>query len=269
MRWSISPSAKASRTSSSDNRLARGGACCSGSIVDRFLREVRNATVQVVPVGRLAETPPMTRPRNDDDAPNQLFLGYGGFLLALVVLGGWSAQTLREMSTVSLRIISENYDSVVAAQDMKESLERQDSSALFDLLGQRERARQQAADHRVRFDAALRRPPPTSPSQARPSIRSISAGRDEYYRLFDAFLRVWRERNRLYFETLEPRFNAVRADCASPAAEPGGHAPQSRLASATARRWFGLTLLLGLALMVVGIAVEVSLTRSILGPFGS
>ena len=59
------------------------------------------------------------------------------------------------MSAVSGRIIAENYDSVVAAQDMKESLERQDSAALFDLLGQRDRASRQAAEHRARFDAAL------------------------------------------------------------------------------------------------------------------
>jgi hypothetical protein len=49
----------------------------------------------------------------------KLLLGYGGFILALAVLGGWSARTLNQMSAVSGRIIAENYDSVVAAQDMK------------------------------------------------------------------------------------------------------------------------------------------------------
>jgi len=85
----------------------------------------------------------------------KLLLGYVGFVLALGLLGGWSARTLREMSAVSGRIISENYDSVVAAQNMKESLERQDSAALFDLLGQHQRARRQVDEHRTRFDAAL------------------------------------------------------------------------------------------------------------------
>ena len=70
----------------------------------------------------------------------KLLLGYSGFVLALAVLGGWSARTLSQMSAVSGRIIAENYDSVVAAQDMKESLERQDSAALFELLGEHERA---------------------------------------------------------------------------------------------------------------------------------
>ena len=86
---------------------------------------------------------------------NKLLLGYAGFVLALGLLGAWSARTLNQMSAVSGRIIAENYDSVVAAQDMKESLERQDSAALFDLMGQQDRARRQVAEHRARFDAAL------------------------------------------------------------------------------------------------------------------
>ena len=65
----------------------------------------------------------------------KLLLGYTGFILALGVLGAWSARTLSQMSAVSGRIISENYDSVVAAQDMKESLERQDSAARIRAAG--------------------------------------------------------------------------------------------------------------------------------------
>ena len=83
----------------------------------------------------------------------KLLVGYAGFVLALGVIGTWSARTLSQMSAVSGRIIAENYDSVVAAQDMKESLERQDSAALFDLLEQHDRARRQHAEHRRRFNA--------------------------------------------------------------------------------------------------------------------
>src|SRR5471030_2490883 len=85
----------------------------------------------------------------------KLVVGYAGFVLALAVLGTWSARTLSQMSAVSGLIIAENYDSVVAAQDMKESLERQDSAAVFDLLAEHDRARRQASEHRARFDAAL------------------------------------------------------------------------------------------------------------------
>src|SRR4029450_6150514 len=82
----------------------------------------------------------------------KLLLSYLIFVAALVVLGGWSALRLREMGSVSRRIISNNYDSVVAAQEMKESLERQDSAALFALLGARDKAEIQLREHRERFD---------------------------------------------------------------------------------------------------------------------
>src|SRR5690349_24467726 len=87
----------------------------------------------------------------------KLLIGYGIFIAALVVLGAWSAWRLHDMGKVSRRIMSENYDSVVAAQEMKESLERQDSAALFALLGARERALTQLREHRTRFDQNLQK----------------------------------------------------------------------------------------------------------------
>jgi len=198
----------------------------------------------------------------------KLVLGYGGFILALAILGAWSAQTLKQMSAVSRRIISENYGSVVAAQDMKESLERQDSAALFDLLGQHDRGIRQMREHRLRFDAAFEKAASNITEGGESAIVSaIQSGRDEYYQLFDAFLHASGDRSRQYFETLEPRFNAVRADC-----DRLLHVNQEAMrhkadvASATARRWFFLTLGLALGLMGVGIAVELSLASTILGP---
>src|SRR5579862_6530864 len=109
----------------------------------------------------------------------KLLLGYAGFVLALGILGAWSARTLSQMSAVSGRIIAENYDSVVAAQDMKESLERQDSAATFDLLGQHERARSQDAEHRARFDAALDKAAANITEVGEPeAVAAIRRGRD-------------------------------------------------------------------------------------------
>src|SRR6202795_4122063 len=119
----------------------------------------------------------------------KLRLGYAGFVLALGVLGAWSARTLRQMSAGAGRIIAENYDSVVAAQDMKESLERQDSAALFALLGQHERARAQLREHRRRFNAAFEKAAHniTEPGEGA-LIEAIRHDRDLYYHLFDTFL---------------------------------------------------------------------------------
>jgi len=198
----------------------------------------------------------------------KLLLGYSGFILALGLLGAWSARTLSQMSAVSRLIISENYDSVVAAQDMKESLERQDSAAVFSLLGEHERAARQAAEHRLRFNAALDKAAANiTEAGESETIAAIRNGRDDYYRRFDAFLGASGDRTALYFRDLEPRFNAVRADC-----DRLLHLNQEAMrrkadrASGTARRWYFITLGLALTLMVAGVGVEFSLSNAIIGP---
>ena len=113
----------------------------------------------------------------------RLLATYLVFVAALFALGAWSAWRLEEVGAVSQRILSENYESVVAAQAMKESLERQDSAALFAELGRAERARRQLEEHRQRFDAALDRAAGniTEPGEEA-TIAAIRRGRDEYYR---------------------------------------------------------------------------------------
>src|SRR6185295_17708400 len=142
----------------------------------------------------------------------RLLTGYGIFIAALVALGAWSAWRLHDMGKVSRRIISENYDSVVAAQEMKESLERQDSAALFILLGARERGMTQLREHRARFDqsfnTAAHNITETGESAA---IAAIQRDRDIYYQRFETFLANSTRDD--YFTQLEPQFNQLRADC--------------------------------------------------------
>src|SRR6266550_608189 len=119
----------------------------------------------------------------------KLLFSYLLFVAALVVLGGWSAWRLREMGGVSRRIISNNYDSVVAAQEMKESLERQDSAALFALLGARDKATTQLREHRARFDANFQKAANNITETGEPeAIEAIRRDREAYYQMFDAFL---------------------------------------------------------------------------------
>ncbi len=198
----------------------------------------------------------------------KLLVGYAGFVLALGVLGAWSARTLNQMSAVSGLIIAENYDSVVAAQDMKESLERQDSAAAIDLLGQRERARAQVAEQRLRFDAALEKAALNITETGEADIvAAIRAGREEYYRRFDAFLTQGGDRAAWYFESLEPQFHTVGSACdALLRINQEAMRRKADEASHIARRWFFVTLALAVGLMLAGIGVEVSLSNAILGP---
>jgi two-component system, NtrC family, sensor histidine kinase KinB len=198
----------------------------------------------------------------------RLLIGYAGFVVSLGVLGAWSARTLRQMSAVSGRIISENYDSVVAAQDMKESLERQDSAAVFDLLGEHDRARRQAAEHRARFNNAFDRAAANITEIGEPEVvDSIRRERDTYYREYDAFLAATGNRTAQYFQVLEPRFDTVRAEC-DQLLRLNQEAMRRKAAAAvaTAQRFYLITLALVLVLMAVGVGVGLRLSNSILKP---
>src|SRR5215467_7155748 len=119
---------------------------------------------------------------------SKLLFGYLVFVAALVVLGAWSAWRLREMGSVSSRIIANNYDSVVAAQEMKESLERQDSAAVFALLGATDKATAQLREHRARFDANFQKAANNITEVGeREVVENIRRNRDLYYQMFDSF----------------------------------------------------------------------------------
>jgi two-component system, NtrC family, sensor histidine kinase KinB len=208
----------------------------------------------------------------------KLLFSYLIFVTALLVLGGWSAWRLREMGSVSRRIISNNYDSVVAAQEMKESLERQDSAALFALLGAREKAMAQLREHRARFDENFQKAANNITEVGEPeAIETIRRDHDIYYQMFDAFMNrvVGREnasgeelaeRNE-YFTRLEPQFNKLRAECEhllqlNQRAMLG----KSEAAAGVAQLWFYRTLLIAGALIAASTLLAFFLANRIVEP---
>jgi len=197
---------------------------------------------------------------------SRLLTGYSVFILALVVLGAWSAWRLHDMGKVSRRIISENYDSVVAAQEMKESLERQDSAALFALLGAREKALAQLREHRARFDQNLSKAANniTEPGESE-AIIAIERDREIYYQRFDAF--IPKPTAAEYFSKLEPQFNQLRGDCEhllqlNQRAMLG----KSEAAAGVAQLWFYRTLLIASLLVAISLALAFLLAQTIVGP---
>src|SRR5262245_37114788 len=180
----------------------------------------------------------------------KLLLGYSIFVIALLALGGWSAWRLGQMSGVTRLILSNNYDSVVAAQDMKESLERQDSAAVFFLLGRQRRAAAQLREHRQRFDAAFEKAAHniTEPGEDR-LIEMIRGERDEYYRSFDALPAGGSDQSEYYFGRLEPLFNRLRGHCDDLLRlNQSAMLAKSDAAAKVARRWFFMTLALAATL---------------------
>jgi two-component system, NtrC family, sensor histidine kinase KinB len=214
----------------------------------------------------------------------KLILGYLVFIAALILLGGWSAWRLHDMGNVSRRIISENYDSVLAAQEMKESLERQDSAALFALLGAKEKALTQLRDHRARFDEnfqeAANNITETGESAA---IDAIRRDRDLYYQRFDSFITKAIEEGNAqpagsafnassslreeYFTQLEPQFSKLRADCEHLLQlNQRAMVAKSEAAAGVAKLWFERTLLIAGVLVVAGLFLAFFLANRIVGP---
>lgn len=195
-------------------------------------------------------------------------------LLALAGLGAWSAWRLWDMGEVSSRIIADNYASVVAAQQMKESLERQDSAALFALMGERERAARQLAEHRARFAAALEIAAGNITEEGEPDIvRSIRTQEEHYSATLDRLLATLSDEPSGgpadYFTEVEPAFNLLRADCdrlltLNQAAMQRKSADAARIA----RQNFVTAVLLALALTVAGTLVAALVARTILRPIG-
>jgi len=205
----------------------------------------------------------------------KLLLGYLVFVAALVVLGAWSAWRLREMGGVSRRIIANNYDSVVAAQEMKESLERQDSAALFALLGATDKARSQLREHRARFDVNFQKAANNITEVGEPeAIENIRRDRDDYYQMCDqlfaqatARTAVAEAEREAYFTRLEPQFSKLRADCEHLLQlNQRAMLAKSEAAAGVAQLWFYRTLLIAGTLVTAGVILAFVLSNRIIEP---
>lgn len=85
----------------------------------------------------------------------KLVLGFGGLLLIIVLLGLQSITKVTELGGAIDVILRENYQSVIACQQMKESLERMDSGTLFILSGYEKEGKDIIERNMVEFDKAL------------------------------------------------------------------------------------------------------------------
>ena len=195
-----------------------------------------------------------------------------GMLLALAGLGAWSAWRLWDMGLVSNRIIADNYASVVAAQQMKESLERQDSAVLFALMDERARAERQLAEHRARFASALAVAAGniTEDGEA-PVIAAITDQVDRYTAIVDRLMAVVKTGQpagvRVYFAEAEAAFALLRARCDQLLTlNQEAMQRKSAGAAAIARGNFVTAVLLALALTLTGTLVAALVARTILRP---
>src|SRR4051794_8240400 len=143
----------------------------------------------------------------------KLLLAQAPLAVALAMVGVFSVFVISYLGSHSQTILRDNYRSVLAAQRMKEAIERLDSGALFIIAGQREKGVLQAAANRKRFAAELQVEEDniTEPGETA-GARQLHRLWDGYQQGFDALTQLpdSAAAAELYFRTLEPAFLAVK-----------------------------------------------------------
>jgi NtrC-family two-component system sensor histidine kinase KinB len=131
-------------------------------------------------------------------------------LAALVLISVAAGVAVSYLGASADTILKDNYRSVLAAQRMKESLERLDSAALFLVAGRRAEAEPLIARHlgSVERELAFEERNITEPGEAS-AARALRARWQAYRDAYDAFVAAGGERE-AYFARLEPRFLEVK-----------------------------------------------------------
>ncbi|MCC6445890.1 MAG: HAMP domain-containing protein [Armatimonadetes bacterium] len=136
-------------------------------------------------------------------------------LLMLAVMGVASINFFRLGRSID-RILQDNYKSVIAAQDMKEALERMDSSATFFLAGQVAKARKQYQTHWPRFQSAYHIEANNITEHGEQAIADDIGWKSTAFRLavekllYDDPPMTTHQARTYYFERLEPAFLALK-----------------------------------------------------------
>jgi NtrC-family two-component system sensor histidine kinase KinB len=150
-----------------------------------------------------------------------LLLGYGVAFALMSLVVAWAIANLLTLGHASSAILRENYRSIVAAENMVATLERQDSAVLLLLLGDTEKGTQQFRDNEALFLQWLARAKDNLTIEGEGDlVASIETDFAAYRRLpFDLIHIATGEAatpaagSPLYFESIYPAFAEVRAAC--------------------------------------------------------
>ncbi len=202
----------------------------------------------------------------------KFLLGVAPLLAITIGLGLWATVMFIRLGGNIDVILRENYRSVLAAQRMKEALERMDSALLFVVSGQEQRGVEQFHEYQAVLEKNLRFEEGniTLPHE-RQLADELKALFSRYLVLAERYFAMPAEENqariRLYFSELLPTFDQIknRADMVLEINQRNMEVMdlRARSAASSATRWMVLILLGALTL---GTAIALLLSRSVLGP---
>jgi two-component system, NtrC family, sensor histidine kinase KinB len=199
----------------------------------------------------------------------KLLLAQAPLAAALIVVGISSVAAVLALGRSSEAILVDNYRSVLAAQRMKESLERIDSAALFMVAGARERGASEEKTHRAAFERelAVQESNITEPGE-KEATRTLRQAWNEYLRALDAFDDAPSAER--YFRELEPPFHAVKAAADEILAlNQDAMVRKSEAARRSARNKTNLMIGVALVALALGLVGSTILTSRLLRPLAN
>jgi len=144
---------------------------------------------------------------------SRLLLAQAPLAVALIAVAALSVVSSNMLGQAGTRILADNYRSVLAAQRMKESIERLDSAALFLVIGERDRGLALIREHRPAFERELQVQEQniTEPGEGE-ATRVLRDDWTRYQTGYDRFLASPPEQlQQKYLEVLQPGFLKVKA----------------------------------------------------------
>src|SRR5579862_9520515 len=201
----------------------------------------------------------------------KILIGLLPLFVLLLATGIYAVSLFAKLGGAIDVILRENYRSIVAAQNMKESAERMDSALFFTLAGEQERALKMYNENLPIFDENLgiEMSNITIPGEG-DLVHRVKSLHERYTRRAAEFLRTpdVAERRKMYFDEMLPTFTEVKNT-----ADAILKLNQDNMvkADATARRLSAQSAQYMVLAIVAGLAVAGFIgwwmLRSILGPF--
>ena len=212
----------------------------------------------------------------------KILLGYGFIILLLIVIVSLSEYHIFRLGSASQEILKENYESILASENMIGAIERQDSFIILRLLEKSNQTLEQFKKNEGIFYQWLARAKDNITIQGEADI--LNRIEEEYTAFLALFIRLeklntafidgnavqMREAVELYRDEIHPQFLKIRSDCIALR-----ELNQNRMyqASANARglasRSAVSTLIVGIVVIIFGLVFSLIILRIVVKPVKS
>ena len=200
----------------------------------------------------------------------KLLLAQAPIAIALAIVGIFSVIVVSYLGSHSQTILKDNYRSVLAAQRMKEAIERMDSGALFMVAGERQKGLEQVEKNRPIFEAELKvQEGNITESGEKEFTEGLRAAWMDYQTKFARLQKSAssEEAKQIYFSELESAFYRVKSAADEILAiNQDTMVRKSDDVRRTAERMNAVTITVALVALALGLIVSTFLTRRLLRP---